>query len=150
MIDWQYNRFDELSAIELFRILKLRQDIFVVEQNCPYHDIDQIDLQAKHLSGGNSAGSPSNHLICYLRIYQQERVTKIGRVVVDSGHRGTGVGSALMEQAISLIKRDYPNNSIALAAQTHLVTFYTRQGFKVNSSEYMEDGIPHVNMVSEF
>ena len=135
-------QFEELTTIELYEILKLRSEIFVVEQNCVYQDLDDIDYQSLHIF------CEENHnVLAYLRIYPKRGetdVVQIGRVVTLK-HR-TGIGSALMEKGIQTIKDTMNYKKIYIVAQKQAIGFYKKFGFIVTSDEFLEDGILHVAM----
>ncbi len=138
-----WSRFDELTPHALYAMLKLRVDVFVVEQNCPYHEIDGKDLNAFHLrilDGEELAAS--------LRVLPPEEASplRIGRVVVDQNYRDRKLGRRLMEEAIAFAQARFPGLTIDLGGQSHLQAFYGSFGFAVISDEYLEDGIPHVDM----
>ncbi|MFS2154341.1 GNAT family N-acetyltransferase [Rhizobium sp. Rhizsp42] len=138
-------RLDELSAVELYALLKMRVDVFVVEQNCPYPELDGKDADALHLRL-----LQHGDLIAAARIFapaDQNAPAKIGRVVVSPLHRGKRLGDAVMREAISVCEERYPQAPIYLSAQSHLSRFYGSFGFETTSEEYLEDGIPHVDMV---
>lgn len=133
-----------LSPAELYDLLKLRVDVFVVEQNCPYPELDGKDFDALHL---RLLGD--GELLAAARIFapsEKERDARIGRVVVSPRRRGAGLGDAVMREAVALCERSFPGIAIALSAQSHLSGFYAAHGFEVVSGEYLEDGIPHVDM----
>ncbi len=146
----------DLTAAQLHDLLRLRVDIFVVEQNCPYPEIDGRDLapDTTHLwiSGAhataNSAAQGSQSqtgdapVAAAIRILSDETEKRIGRVVTHVDHRGTGLSSTLMEAALALVG----SHRIVLDAQAHLVEFYARFGFEADGPEFLEDGIPHVTM----
>ncbi len=139
--------FDELSARELYDLLRMRVDVFVVEQNCPYPELDGKDINALHLrllDGGELLGSTR-----LLKPYGAQDPVKIGRVVVSPAHRGKRLGDALMTESIAACERLYPENPIGLSAQAHLRRFYESFGFVKTSEEYLEDGIPHLDMVRQ-
>ena len=135
-------RFEELTTVELYEILKLRSEIFVVEQNCVYQDLDDIDYQSLHIF------CEENHnVLAYLRIYPKRGETdviQIGRVVTLK-HR-TGSGRALMEKGIQTIKDTMDYKKIYIVAQKQAIGFYEKFGFIVTSEDFLEDGIPHVAM----
>ncbi|MGV2077708.1 MULTISPECIES: GNAT family N-acetyltransferase [unclassified Rhizobium] len=140
-------RLDELSAVELYALLKMRVDVFVVEQNCPYPELDGKDADALHLRL-----LQDGDLIAAARIFAPEdkdTPAKIGRVVVSPDHRGKRLGDAVMREAISVCEERYPQTPIYLSAQSHLSRFYGSLGFEPTSKEYLEDGIPHVDMVRQ-
>lgn len=134
-------QFKDLSTDELFAIYKLRVDVFVVEQDCPYPDVDQIDKSAEHMfiMDGDVACS-------YLRVYIQDNTVKIGRVVTDKNYRSKGLAAKLLRCALNHIDTQYPTLNIAISAQSHLMNYYEGFGFIKYTNEYLEDGIPHVGM----
>ncbi len=139
--------FDELSPHTLYEILALRQEVFVVEQNCPYQDCDGKDLQSWHLMGRDESGK----LICYTRLLPEglayPAYVSIGRVVSAPSARGTGAGKVLMEKSIQMCRQLFGNQAIKIGAQTYLLKFYEDFGFRSTGEEYLEDGIPHTKMV---
>lgn len=134
------------SAHELYALLKLRVDVFVVEQNCPYPELDGKDDQALHLM--LKRGS---EIIAAARIFppRDDKPAKIGRVVVSPAHRGERLGGALMREALDACAERFPAAPVFLSAQSHLQRFYGSFGFKPVSEEYLEDGIPHVDMLKD-
>ncbi|MBX4966357.1 ElaA protein [Rhizobium binae] len=139
--------FDEFSARELYDLLRMRVDVFVVEQSCPYPELDGKDVDALHLRLMESGKLLASARI--LKPHEPQEPSKIGRVVVSPAHRGRRLGDALMSEAISACERLYPERAIALSAQAHLRRFYESFGFVVASEEYLEDGIPHIDMVRQ-
>ncbi len=141
--------FDELSNEELYRVLQLRQEVFVVEQDCPYLDADGVDLQSYHVLGLNEEG----RICAYTRIVPKglsyDSYVSIGRVVNGPEVRGTGEGKKLMAYSIDTCKELYPKASIKISAQNYLLSFYESFGFDVHGDSYLEDGIPHTAMVLE-
>lgn len=138
-------RMDEFSARELYALLKMRVDVFVVEQKCPYPELDGKDAEALHLRLHSG-----DDLIASARILlpsQAADPVKIGRVLVSPDHRGKRLGDALMREAIAVCEQQFPTHAIALSAQSHLQLFYQSFGFSTSSEEYLEDGIPHIDMV---
>jgi ElaA protein len=136
---------NEFSAGELYDLLKMRVDVFVVEQACPYPELDGKDADALHLrlmDGGELLAAAR-----LLRPHQPTDAVKIGRVVVSPAHRGKRLGNALMKESVSACERLFPGGRIALSAQSHLRRFYESFGFAATSEEYLEDGIPHIDMV---
>ena len=134
--------FKELTLHELYSFLKLRVDIFVVEQNCPYPELDGADEKAIHLYI-----KEDDTVIAYLRIIPSKTGTaRIGRVVTKIEHRGKGLSSQLMKRAMEYIREHYPEDTMILSAQEHLKEYYGSFGFKAVSEVYLEDGIPHVDM----
>lgn len=136
---------DEFSARDLYALLKLRVDVFVVEQECPYPELDGKDALALHLrllDGGV--------VIAAARLFAPDELNgeaRIGRVVVAPTHRGKRLGEAVMSEALTVCETRFPGHPIALAAQSHLQKFYLSFGFEVVSDEYLEDDIPHVDML---
>ena len=146
MPNYQVKKFSELSLEELYDILALRQDIFVVEQDCPYLDADGKDQKSLHVFGTDKA-----KLISYTRIVPKgisyDAYISIGRVVVHKDSRGTGEGKRIMQKSIDACKQLYPAEKIKISAQSHLNKFYGELGFHPTGEEYLEDGIPHIGMV---
>ena len=144
-ICWKMKKFNELSVRELFDLYKLRTAIFVVEQNCPYQEVDDKDLQAVHV-----CGYINNDLVAYCRILPKNvsyNEVSIGRVAVDEKYRKKSYGKQLMQQAISYINQEMGEESIRISAQTYLKRFYEELGFFQQKEEYLEDGIPHIEML---
>ena len=139
--------FEELSLSELHEILRLRSEVFVVEQACIYQDIDGKDPESLHV-----LGFENDTLVAYTRIikpgHHKDSVV-IGRVVVRNTARSKGYAYAIMEAAMHAIKDHFPTDSISLSAQTYLKSFYNKLGFKEIGDEYLEDGIPHILMVKD-
>lgn len=138
-------RTDEFSTPEFYALLRLRVDVFVVEQKCPYPELDGKDLDALHLRL-----LKDDDLLAAARLFAPHEPigpARIGRVVVSPAHRGRRLGDAVMREAIATCEQLYPANPIALSAQSHLKHFYQSFGFSPTSDEYLEDGIPHVDML---
>lgn len=141
----QTKAFNELTTAELYEILYLRNLVFVVEQNCAYLDTDKKDHVAHHVTVYDDEGE----LAAYARIFKPEikyPTCSIGRVIVSPKHRGTNLGHVLMEHAVKAVEDLYGTGTITLSAQAHLQRFYSKHNFVTVSDEYMEDGIPHVEM----
>lgn len=136
-------KFDELSACELYEILKLRSEVFVVEQNCVYLDLDDKDKSAWHvwISSGDEVVACAR--VLDVNVSYKDSLS-IGRVV--SKYRGVGLGSAVMEAAIEVALQKYGKLSITISAQKYATEFYEKFGFKVSSEPYLEDDILHVKM----
>ncbi len=146
MIDWQLKAFDGLTTYELYKILQLRSEVFVVEQNCPYQDEDGKDLKSWHLMGWDEA----NTLVAYTRILKAGdsfAEASIGRVVSSPKVRGTGIGKELMLQSIDKLYQLFGKVPIRIGAQCYLEKFYQSLGFVISGETYLEDNIPHVEMV---
>ena len=126
--------------------MALRQEVFVVEQNCPYLDADGKDLHSWHLMGRDVQGK----LICYTRLLPEglsyDGYVSIGRVVSSPAARGTGAGKILIRRSIDMCRHLFGNQPIKIGAQTYLLKFYARFGFQSTGEEYLEDGIPHTKM----
>lgn len=144
-MNWHLVRFNELSLNQLYQILMLRQAVFVVEQNCPYLDADNTDSDAEHLFACDDNGQ----IKAYARLFtanQHSCYSRIGRVLTDPSVRRTGLGRELMARAIEHLRHQAPDASIQVGAQVYLTEFYQSLGFNSISDEYLEDGIPHIDM----
>ncbi len=145
MIKTTIKIFNELSISELYGILRLRSEVFVVEQDCVYQDIDDKDQKALHLFI-----SDDNKIVGYTRLFNKGNYFKqasIGRVVVQENYRIKKLGHLLMKESIKAIKTHYNTSKITISAQKHLKRFYESHGFSKVGEEYLEDGIPHIKMV---
>ncbi len=137
--------YTELTLDELYAIMKLRVDVFVVEQNCPYHELDGLDKSAHHLWLEDEQG-----IAAYLRILPPGAVftePALGRVI--SARRRCGVGSVLLKEGIQAVQRLYGNSAITIEAQVYAKPFYEKAGFVQVSEPFDEDGIPHIRMRRE-
>ena len=150
MIQWFCKSFDELTSKELYSILALRQEIFVVEQYCPYLDVDGKDFSCYHLFSTNK----DNNLLAYSRLVPKglsfTNEASIGRIMSSPLARGTGMGGKLIHQSISEVERLFGNVNIRIGAQCYLTGFYNKFGFVVDSEVFLEDAIPHVEMLYVF
>ena len=151
---WQTKTFTELSLNQLYDVLKLRIDIFVVEQTCFYHDLDgEKNLLDRHPKTLHLLGYQAEQLVAYLRILPKGQNyadnISIGRVVIANQARGGGLGHELMAEALSICQQYYPNEEIKISAQQHLKSYYQRHGFTQVSAMYLEDDIPHIAMLRE-
>lgn len=138
-------RFDELSAEQLYMLLRLRATVFIVEQQCIYQDLDNKDQQSLHLLGYHA-----ENLVAYARILPpglSYPEASIGRVVTSPEARKHGFGKALMREAIQLCRQRYNGVLIRISAQEYLLAFYSDLGFEAVGVPYLEDGIPHVEMI---
>lgn len=138
-------KFKELSVTELYDILRLRSEIFVLEQNCVYVDQDNNDQHSVHV-----AGYIKGKLVAYARIVPPNTIFKtvsIGRVVVNDKYRGKSYGYDIMEAAIKATVKKYRPEVISISAQKHLEKFYGNLGFKPQGKMYLEDNIPHIKML---
>ena len=132
--------FDELSNVELYKILKARQDVFVVEQECPYHDIDGADMDALHVFIEDK-----DSVLAYLRAIRKDTDTiQMGRVL--TLQRGEGLGKEILKAGIQRIIRNYDPHRIYIEAQSYATGFYEQEGFVICSEEFLEDNIPHIGM----
>jgi ElaA protein len=144
-IKWIFSSFDLLKNHDLYQLLKLRQDVFIIEQNCIYPDIDNLDQYSYHL-----LGYKGDMLAAYLRIVPPGKkydFPSIGRVIVSEHERNKGLGQKLVDQGVLKTKQLYENNDIYVEAQAHLNDFYQRSGFQRITESYDVDGIPHIRMV---
>ena len=144
-LEWSVHPFNELSVELLYAILRLRVDVFVVEQECAYPEVDGQDPEALHIVAKQTDGT----LAAYARILppQGDKYPHIGRVVLPKEHRGTGLGKKLMQESFRVLRERYGSARSAIAAQTHLQQFYKDLGYVRTSEDYLWDGIPHVDMV---
>lgn len=148
-INYTCTSFEMLTVKELYDIMRLRQEVFVVEQNCPYLDADGKDLYGFHVMGKDDDGK----LRCCTRLLPQgvsyDGFVSIGRVANSLDVRGTGEGKRLMNYSIDKIRVLYPGIPIKIGAQSYLKSFYESLGFVDIGIPYLEDGIPHIVMVME-
>jgi len=146
-LDFKWSRLEFLSALELFNIIKARESVFVVEQQCPYQETDDMDLHSWHLSV-----FINKELVAYVRVvdpaikYEQP---SIGRVLTLEKFRNLKIGRSLMNEAILFTEKQFPNMGIKIGAQTYLQNFYESLGFESASEVYDEDGIPHIDMIKK-
>jgi ElaA protein len=146
-IQWVLKKFEDLSPYQLYSILQLRNEVFVVEQDCVFQDADDKDQNSYHLMGFNG-----KKLVAYTRlvpageIYQQP---SIGRVVTSPSVRGKGIGKELMIESISTVEKLFGRHPIKIGAQLYLKKFYNALGFEQVSDIYLEDGIEHIYMIRQ-
>ena len=143
----KFKRFDELTIYELYEILKLRAEVFVVEQDCPYQDLDDKDKFAYHLFIEDN-----DTVIALLRILPEGisfEDMAIGRLIVKEPYRGQGISRMMMKKAIEFIINDLNKTKIRLSGQAYLIDFYESLGFKKVSDVYLEDGIDHYEFLYE-
>jgi ElaA protein len=144
-INWNYKHFSELSTLEWYAIAKKRMEVFIMEQDCHYLDLDDKDQEAYHIYAVEN-----NEVIAYARLlgkgvsYPQ---VSIGRVLVVESARGKNLGHLLMDNTMNFSVNIYGKNNIKISAQEHLIRFYEAHGFKVVTEMYLEDDIPHVGML---
>jgi len=148
MIHYTCKAFQELSLDQLYAIMNLRQEVFVVEQDCPYIDADNKDQDSYHLMGWNE----NNKLVAYTRLVPKgisyNDYISIGRVITSMSIRKQGVGIELMKKSIDKIRDLFGEEEpIKISAQVYLLRFYTSLGFEKKGEDYLEDGIPHTAMI---
>jgi len=147
MIRYKCIKFEDLNLEELYGMMALRQEVFVVEQDCPYLDADGKDQLSWHVMGYDVDGK----LLAYTRIcppgVSYDRYASIGRVVVHKDIRGTQEGYQLMNESLKACERLYPGIDNKISAQSHLQNFYTNLGYTKVGEGYLEDGIPHIAMI---
>ena len=134
--------YSEISKNQLFAILNLRISVFVVEQNCPYQEIDQSDLISNHVFG-----KIDDHIMAVGRYYNENNTVFIGRIAIEKRFRNKGYARKLMIFILNNIKKEFPNLKVVISAQEYLINFYHSLGFRKQGNIYLEDGIPHVKMI---
>ncbi|MGB7088359.1 MAG: GNAT family N-acetyltransferase [Phormidesmis sp.] len=152
MCTWQWSSYEELSRDDLFEILRARQTVFVVEQKCPYQDIDDLDRVSWHLMLWDEVSVGKKELTAYSRVIppgEKYPEPSIGRVLTLPSARGEGKGRALIQEAIKRTKAEFPHMPIRISAQQYLQRFYANLGFQIVSNPYDEDGITHVEMLRD-
>ena len=146
-VEWKIKSFKELSLIELYQTLQLRSEVFVVEQNCVYQDIDNKDQKAMHLMG-----SYEGQIVAYARLFKPGdyfQQASIGRVVIAKKFRNRQWGHDLMREALVGIRKHFSQTKITISAQLYLKKFYETHGFLSEGETYLEDDIPHIKMCRE-
>ncbi len=144
-LEFKWSRLESFTALELYQIIKARESVFVVEQNCPYQETDDLDPHAWHLSA-----FVNGELAAYARVVEpgiKNSQPSIGRVMTLKKFRALGIGRALMEEAINFTEQEYPRHDIKISAQVYLQMFYESLGFQVSGETYDEDGILHIDMI---
>ena len=144
-MEYKIKTFEELNTSELYSILRLRSEIFVVEQNCVYQDLDNKDLSAYHLMAIDN-----NETVAYLRILPKGvsyKEISIGRFVVKKDYRRKNLGLELLNKALIFIEEDLKEKEVRISAQVYVKELYKKAGFIEASEEYLEDDIPHVEML---
>ncbi|MFT5242661.1 MAG: ElaA protein [Glaciecola sp.] len=145
MIDIKVKTFKELTTQELYKLLQLRSEVFVVEQECVYQDLDGKDEQALHI-----IGFKNNKVVAYTRVFKPGdyfEYSSIGRVVVEQNERKDKYGYDIMNASVEAIKTYYKETKIKISAQTYLKNFYNNLEFFEVGEGYLEDGIPHIAMI---
>lgn len=146
MINIKIKAFKDLTTSELYQVLRLRSEVFVVEQVCVYQDIDSKDEKALHVLGWKE-----NTIIAYSRIFKPGDyfdMASIGRVVVKKSERRYGYGHDIMKASIEAVENVFNETGIKISAQKYLEKFYQSHGFNKQGEEYLEDGIPHICMIN--
>ena len=144
-ISWSWWRLADAEPLALFAYLRLRSDVFVVEQGCIYPDMDDHDLVAWHLTGTDASG----RLLAVARLLppgEKYREPSLGRVIVTPAARGTGAGHLLVDEALRKAAAEYPGCGHRIQAQAYLERFYASHGFEPEGEAYLEDGISHIDM----
>ena len=149
-VQWDIQNFRELDVAQLYTLLKLRVDVFVVEQACAYAELDEYDRHGEtmHLSGQDEQGK----LIAYARLLPpglRYPEVNLGRVVVKKESRRKGIGHKLLDTALKEIEIKWPRQAIKISAQDYLQEFYEQYGFTRVSDIYLEDGVPHIEMLKK-
>jgi len=145
MLDITTKQFNEITTKELYEILQLRSEVFVLEQKCAYQDLDGKDQKALHI-----IGKIDDKIVAYSRAFAAGdyfNQASLGRVVVSKKERDKGYGSILMKASIKAIEEELKEKTIRISAQNYLKKFYNTLGFKEQGDVYLEDGIPHITMV---
>ncbi|KIL48693.1 GNAT family N-acetyltransferase [Jeotgalibacillus campisalis] len=143
-MEWTLHTFEELTVQQLYEILMARNAIFVVEQECAYQEIDGHDPKSAHLTLKDG-----EELVAYARLLPagvKYPSPSIGRIIVNPAYRGSGQGRKLLEKSLDIMVNDWGAEEIKLQAQVYLRDFYHSFGFEETSAEYLDDGIPHVDM----
>lgn len=146
--DWKIKTFSDLTTTELYEIIKARVNVFVVEQDCPYPDLDDYDQKAIHLWA-----EKDGEVLAYCRIFDKGikyPETSIGRVVTTANGRGTGLGKQLIQYALEIIENRLGTPEVRISAQDYLLKFYSDFGFEDTGKKYLEDNIPHTEMLRKY
>ena len=144
VVKFDVKKFHEIDGKTLHNIFLLRSEVFIVEQECAYQDIDGNDFKSVHI-----IGKKKEQIIAYSRIMNLNNdFCSIGRVLVKKDLRKKGIGIKLIKRSIEEATREYTNKKIKISAQEYLKKFYTKLGFKYTGKSYLEDGIPHIEMIS--
>lgn len=144
-MDIEIKTFEQLSKDELYEILRARTAVFVVEQECPYQEVDDKDQKALHI-----IGKKNKRVIAYARAFNAgdyDVEASIGRVLVDVDHRDKGLGQQVMKASMEAVKSRFNTNVVVVSAQQYLESFYKDLGFTVTGEPYLEDEIPHIKMI---
>ena len=144
-ITWKIKTFDELTTSELYQIIKARVEVFVIEQDTPYLDLDNYDQKAIHLWAENE----DNEVLAYCRIFDKGikySETSIGRVLTTENGRGKNIGKQLLAYAVETIENRLHTSEVRISAQDYLIKFYSYYGFQPTDKKYLEDNLPHTEM----
>ncbi|WP_417427878.1 GNAT family N-acetyltransferase [Halpernia sp.] len=142
---WKIKSFSELSTEELYKVLNIRQEVFVVEQKCFYLDADNYDQKAIHLWA-----EKNGEIVAYLRIFKQDikyPEASIGRVLTSISVRGKNLGKTIVDFSLQIIFNQFRSKSVRISAQDYLIEFYSSFGFVDTGKKYLEDDIPHTEMI---
>lgn len=142
---WKIKRFEELSALEVYEILRMRTEVFIVEQNCNYQDKDNFDQEAVHLWAEHNG-----EVVAYCRLFDKGvkyAESSIGRVLTNKKFRGKNLGRQLVAYALETIENRFGTSEIRISAQDYLLKFYSEFGFEDTGKKYLEDDIPHTEML---
>ena len=145
VLSWHFMSFEALSSQQLYQLLQLRSEVFVVEQSCVFQDMDDADMSAMHL-----LGCVNGQLSAYARCFDAGKKfaeASIGRVITRSTLRGSGAGHLLMREALAHTLQHWGRQPIRIGAQAHLAKFYEQHGFVDVGKPYLEDGIAHIEML---
>lgn len=146
-INWITKKFYELSLDELYRILQLREAVFILEQECTYTDLDNYDQKCLHL-----LGVIEGNIVAYARIFEPKLIhneASFGRVLIEKKYRSFGIGHQLVSKLIEEINLKYKTDEIKIEAQAHLQNFYRQHGFISIGNEFLDAGIPHIHMIKQ-
>jgi ElaA protein len=165
-ISYQWYRFEQLTTAELYCLLRIRQEVFVVEQNCAYLDCDNLDQQAHHLIAWRNKPEQKEAVACLRllppgvyrseffpagredRDHDRSTLVTLGRLLTTGNVRGMGIGREMMLRALEHCGTMFPQTGVRISAQEYLSSFYQRLGFEGISGQYLEDGIPHIEMMT--
>jgi len=138
-------KFNDLTLEELYLILKIRQEVFIVEQKCFYLDCDDLDQKAIHF-----LGYINNSLVCYMRVLDNKMDSWIlGRILVSNKNRNLGLGIKLIKKVLNLLDQKKPNYYFQMSAQTYLIDFYKKFNFQIDGDEYLDAEVPHIKMIKK-
>ena len=146
IVNFEVKKFNEIDNKTLHNIFLVRSEVFIIEQNCIYQDIDGKDIKSIHI-----IGKKKEQIVAYSRIMTlSNEFCSIGRVLVKKGSRKKGLGTKLMKKSIAEATKEFNKKKIKISAQKYLKNFYTKLGFKYTGKSYLEDGIPHIEMTSNW